>query len=133
MASRRRWLRGRTLTMLGLAAAGCAAAGAGCGASHRAVFTAPRSLTPQGHSRSRTASDPLSRRRVYVGGSVEHRFARLSGLPLRRLTRYPGSAAGWQNHRLPGTTAFVVELPGGTLSPARVSRYAAAVRALSRF
>ncbi|TMK70252.1 MAG: murein peptide amidase A [Actinobacteria bacterium] len=270
MASRRRRLRGRTLTMLGLAAAGCAAAVAGCGASHRAVFTAPRSLTPQGRTQSRTASDPLSRRRVYLGRSVdgrriyavkvgdldnehsllvvgdihgnepagipianavasspppresliiviknlnpdgvaaktrqnadgvdlnrnfpwrwrplgsrgdlqysgprplsepeariahslilrtrpqvtiwfhqplglvdesggsisvEHRFARLSGLPLRRLTRYPGSAAGWQNHRLPGTTAFVVELPGGTLSPTRVSRYAAAVRALSR-
>jgi protein MpaA len=64
--------------------------------------------------------------------SVERRFAELSGLPLRRLTRYPGSAAGWQNHRLPGTTAFVVELPGGALPAARVSRYAAAVRALSR-
>src|SRR5204863_4653265 len=63
---------------------------------------------------------------------IERRFALLSGLPLRRLTRYPGSAAGWQNHRLPGTTSFIVELPGGTLSPTRVSRYAAAVRALSR-
>jgi murein peptide amidase A len=63
------------------------------------------------------------------GGSiaVERRFARVSGLPLRRLTRYPGSAAGWQNHRLPGTTAFVVELPPGPLSARSVARYARAV------
>jgi protein MpaA len=64
--------------------------------------------------------------------SVERAFAQLSRLPLRRLPRYPGSAAGWQDHRLPHTTAFVVELPAGKLSPERVSRYAAAVRTLSR-
>ncbi|MCW2572364.1 MAG: peptidase family protein [Frankiales bacterium] len=47
------------------------------------------------------------------GGSVavESRFAQLIGEPLRRLTRYPGSAAGWQNAVFAGTTAFVVELP----------------------
>jgi len=40
------------------------------------------------------------------------RFAELIGLPLVRLPGpYPGSASRWQNHRLPGTTAFVVELP----------------------
>jgi protein MpaA len=63
------------------------------------------------------------------GGSpaVERRFARLSGLPLKRLTRYPGSAVGWQNHRLPGTTAFVVELPAGRVQPAAVRRYVRAV------
>jgi protein MpaA len=63
--------------------------------------------------------------------SVERRFSRLTGLPLRRLTRYPGSAASWQNHRLPGTTAFVVELPAGRLPAGGVARYAAAVRTLS--
>ena len=46
---------------------------------------------------------------------VEHRFSALTGLPLRRLIRYPGSAAGWQNHRLPSSTAFVTELPAGRL------------------
>jgi murein peptide amidase A len=63
------------------------------------------------------------------GGSVavERRFARLARLPLQRLTRYPGSAAGWQNHRLPHTTAFVVELRGGRLSSANARRYARAV------
>jgi protein MpaA len=44
------------------------------------------------------------------GGSaaIEGRFSRLVGLPLRRLARYPGSGTGWQNHRFPGTTSFVV-------------------------
>jgi murein peptide amidase A len=59
--------------------------------------------------------------------AVERRFARLMGLPLRRLTRYPGSAVGWQNHRLPRTTAFVTELPAGALSKRIASRYARAV------
>ncbi|MCU1624666.1 MAG: murein peptide amidase [Frankiales bacterium] len=43
--------------------------------------------------------------------SVEQRFANTLGEPLRRMTRYHGSATGWQNHGYPGTTAFVVELP----------------------
>lgn len=63
---------------------------------------------------------------------VERRFAQLSGLPLRRLTRYPGSAVGWQNHRLPASTAFVVELPPGTLTPPSSARLAQAVLALAR-
>lgn len=47
------------------------------------------------------------------GGAVgvERRFAGRLGEPLRRLVRYPGSGVGWENHVLPGTTAFVVELP----------------------
>ena len=67
------------------------------------------------------------------GGSValERRYAALAGLPLRRLTRYPGSAAGWQDHRLPGTTAFVVELPPGPVPPAGRRRYTAAILAIA--
>jgi protein MpaA len=63
------------------------------------------------------------------GGSlaVEQRFARLAGLPLRRLTRYPGSAASWQDHRFRGTSAFVVELPPGPPTPSRQHRWADAV------
>ena len=47
------------------------------------------------------------------GGSLalERRYAQLVGLPLRRLPRYPGSAASWANHALPGATSFVVERP----------------------
>lgn len=62
---------------------------------------------------------------------VERRFAQLSGLPLRRLTRYPGSAVGWQNHRLPTSTAFVVELPPGRLTPPNTTRLAQAILALA--
>lgn len=56
----------------------------------------------------------------------ERRFARLSGLPLRRLERYPGSALGWENHLLPQSSAFVVELPA-RLSLGQAKRYAHAV------
>jgi protein MpaA len=63
---------------------------------------------------------------------VERRFAQLSGLPLRRLTRYPGSAVGWQDHRLPASTAFVVELSPGRITPLNSARLARAVLALTR-
>ena len=45
---------------------------------------------------------------------LERLYSRRGGLPRRRLPRYHGTAVGWQNHRFPGDTAFVVELPGGT-------------------
>jgi protein MpaA len=63
------------------------------------------------------------------GGDVEiqRRFARRTGLPLRRLGPYAGTATGWQNHAYPGTTAFVVELPGGRLPPRRVDVYRRAI------
>jgi protein MpaA len=63
---------------------------------------------------------------------VERRFATAAGLPLLRLAREPGSAAGWQDAALPRTTAFVVELPAGSPSAARVERYAAASLAAIR-
>jgi protein MpaA len=62
---------------------------------------------------------------------IERRFATLSGLPLTRLPSYPGSAVGWQGHRLPATTAFVVELPGGPLPPTRAKDLANAVLRLA--
>jgi protein MpaA len=43
--------------------------------------------------------------------ALERSYARLVGLPLVRLRRYPGSATSWQNHAIGGSTAFVVELP----------------------
>ena len=64
--------------------------------------------------------------------AVERRFAALVGLPPSRLTREPGSAVGWENHTLPATTAFVVELPAGSLPATDVSRYANAVMAVGR-
>jgi protein MpaA len=62
--------------------------------------------------------------------AVERRYAKLVGLPLRRLTREPGSVAGWTNHVLPGSTSFVVELPAGALSEPAVGRFARAVVAV---
>jgi len=62
---------------------------------------------------------------------VERRFASLVGLPLRRLTRYPGSATGWENHTLPGTTSFVVELPAGRVSLGRIGVFTQAIRSLA--
>jgi murein peptide amidase A len=62
---------------------------------------------------------------------LQRRFARLAGLRAGYLPRYPGTATGWSNASLPGTTAFVVELPAGRLTPAATARLARAVRAVS--
>jgi protein MpaA len=62
--------------------------------------------------------------------AIEQLFASQVGLPLQRLTRYPGSAVGWENHAFPGTTAFVVELPGGPLATSAARREARAVVAV---
>jgi protein MpaA len=67
------------------------------------------------------------------GGSValERRFAAISRLTLRRLPRYPGSAPTWQNHQFPGSTAFVVELPGGPPTSGQLASYVRATRAVA--
>ena len=59
--------------------------------------------------------------------AVERRFSRLTGLPPRRLARYPGSAVGWENHLVPGGTAFVAELPARPVTPRQADRYAHAI------
>jgi protein MpaA len=64
--------------------------------------------------------------------ALERRFARLVGLPLVRLARYPGSVTTWENHALPGKTAFVVELPAGALTAAQAARFAGAVLDVAR-
>jgi murein peptide amidase A len=68
------------------------------------------------------------------GGDVrlERRFARLSGLPLTGLPRYPGSITTWQDFRLRVGTAFVVELPPGRPSTSAVTRYARAAEEIIR-
>ena len=69
-----------------------------------------------------------------VGGNVaiERDYARRVGMRLVHLGLYRGCFTGWQNTNLPGTTAFVVELPAGALPAADVERHAAAVLALAR-
>jgi protein MpaA len=68
------------------------------------------------------------------GGNVhiERRYARMVGLPSKRLPKYHGVATGWENHAVPHGTAFVVELPGGSLSRQSSHRHAVAVLRLAR-
>ena len=58
--------------------------------------------------------------------SIEQRYASLVGLPTQQLQRYPGSVTSWENHTFGGSTAFVVELPAGSLTTASANRYASA-------
>jgi protein MpaA len=60
---------------------------------------------------------------------LQRAYARRTGLPLRSLPRYRGTAVGWENHAVPGGSAFVVELPAGRPG---ARRHAAAVLALAR-
>ena len=49
-------------------------------------------------------------------------FAHLAKIPFR-LMRWPaGTGPNWQNHRFPGSSAYVVELPRGALSPGLAGR-----------
>lgn len=66
-------------------------------------------------------------------GRVRSRYARITGLPLVRITggRYTGVAATWQRNAVPDGLAFVVEL-GPTLSTTQARTHAAAVMAVSR-
>jgi murein peptide amidase A len=61
--------------------------------------------------------------------AVERDYARRTGLPLRSLPNYHGTAVSWENREVPGGTAFVVELRAG---PADAARHAGAVLALAR-
>lgn len=58
------------------------------------------------------------------------RFARLARVPFRRLPWLAGTAPNWQNHRFPGTSSFVVELPPGPLRPG--SRFGTAIVKLAK-
>ena len=60
---------------------------------------------------------------------IVRRYARAVGLPARILPNYRGTATSWQNHRYPGTSSFVVELPAGPLPARAAKRHAGAVLA----
>jgi N-acetylmuramoyl-L-alanine amidase len=64
--------------------------------------------------------------------AVVRRYARIVGLPVHQLIRYPGSATTWQNRYFPDATAFVVELPAGRMTPTAVAHHTAAVLAAAR-
>jgi protein MpaA len=58
-------------------------------------------------------------------------YARLAGVPFRRLPWAAGTAPNWQNHRFLGTTSFVVELSRSRIVPATMQRHAGAVNLLA--
>jgi protein MpaA len=64
--------------------------------------------------------------------ATARRFAALARYPYRSIAWPYGTAANWQNHRFPGTASFVVELPPGPVSAARVGIWVRAVRELAR-
>jgi murein peptide amidase A len=61
--------------------------------------------------------------------AVQREYARRTGLPLRSLPNYRGTAVGWENHLVRDGSAFVVELRAGR---APVKKHVNAVLALAR-
>jgi protein MpaA len=57
-------------------------------------------------------------------------YARAAGLRLYHRHWLNGTATNWQNHHLPGSAAFTVELPAGSLTPQQVRRHVHAVLTL---
>jgi protein MpaA len=63
--------------------------------------------------------------------TTARRFAALAHYPYRSIEWPYGTASNWQNHKFPGTASFVVELPPGPVSAARVGVWVHAVRELA--
>jgi len=59
-------------------------------------------------------------------------YAALAQLPFRALPWPDGTAPNWQNHRFPGTSSFVVELPPGPLAKGLGTRLGDALVRLGR-
>jgi protein MpaA len=64
--------------------------------------------------------------------AIPARYAAVAGMRVHELAPLPGTVARWQNTTLPGSSAFVVELPAGRLARAGVRRHVAAVLAAAR-
>jgi succinylglutamate desuccinylase len=64
--------------------------------------------------------------------TIISRYARTARMRVGTIARLPGTAPRWQEHVLPRTTSFVVELPAGRLSAAAVRRHVAAITATAR-
>jgi protein MpaA len=63
---------------------------------------------------------------------IARRYAELAGMSATCLPFLPGTASEWSNHAFPGTTAFVVELPAGSVSSGALHRHLRALRAVER-
>jgi protein MpaA len=60
-------------------------------------------------------------------------LAHLARIPFRLLPWPAGTAPNWQNHRFPGSSSYVVELPPGPLSPGLRSRLNDAIIRIARW
>ena len=58
-------------------------------------------------------------------------YAQAAGMRFYHHHWLDGTAANWQNHHLPGSAAFTVELPAGSLAPNDVRRHVHAVLVLA--
>jgi len=63
---------------------------------------------------------------------LARKYAALARLPFRALPWPDGTAPNWQNHRFPGTSSFVVELPPGPLADGLGARLGDALVRLGR-
>jgi murein peptide amidase A len=63
---------------------------------------------------------------------IARRYAELAGLRATCLPFLPGTATAWSNHSLPGTTAFVVELPAGPVTSVALAHNLRALRGVER-
>ena len=63
---------------------------------------------------------------------VPRRYAQLAHLRATCTPLLPGTATLWSDHALPGTTAFVVELPAGPVDPVALQDHLRAVRAMEQ-
>jgi murein peptide amidase A len=70
--------------------------------------------------------------RTGPGRRIRRRYARIARLPLVRIRPLPGTATRWQNHRFQRDVAFVVELPGGSLTWRAAKRHGRAARTVGR-
>jgi protein MpaA len=60
-------------------------------------------------------------------------LAELARIPFRRLPWPAGTAPNWQNHRFPGASSYVIELPPGPLAPSLGSRLNDAIIKVARW
>jgi protein MpaA len=58
-------------------------------------------------------------------------YARAAGMRFYHHPWLDGTAANWQNHHLPGSAAFTVELPAGSLTPHQIDEQVRAVLTLA--
>jgi hypothetical protein len=67
-----------------------------------------------------------------ASSSAGRTYAHAAGMRFYHHLWLPGTATNWQNHHLPGSSAFTVELPAGSLSPQQVRRHVRAVLRLAQ-